>query len=165
MATRSIDNSEDIIDSRDVIARIEELASTHEALTHDVDMARDALDAYVSGAEGDVDEDTQTSLADALEEAQQALQEFTDGDEQEELSKLRALADQCEGYGDWAYGEALINDSYFERYAEQLAEDIGATGRDQKWPLNHIDWEAAAEELKQDYMSVEFDGTTFWMRS
>ena len=33
------------------------------------------------------------------------------------------------------------------------------------WPYSCIDWEQAAEELQQDYMSVEFDGVTYWMRA
>ena len=33
------------------------------------------------------------------------------------------------------------------------------------WPFNCIDWEKAAEELQQDYMSIDFDGVTYWMRS
>lgn len=64
----------------------------------------------------------------------------------------------------WTYGVTLIRDSYFEDYAQQMAEDIGAINRDATWPLNHIDWEAAAEALKGDYTSAEFDGVTYWAR-
>ena len=49
-------------------------------------------------------------------------------------------------------------------YARQLAEDIGAVNPDALWPYNYIDWEAAADDLKQDYASIEFDGVTYWMR-
>jgi|AACY02.16.fsa_nt_gi hypothetical protein len=111
----SISNYDDIIDSRDVLERIDDLEGT----------------------------------------------EFED--EQEELSALRELALECEGVSDWEHGTALIRDSYFVSYAEELAEDL--YDMNQGWPFCHIDWDAAAETLKQDYINVEFDGTTYWVRS
>lgn len=86
-------------------------------------------------------------------------------DEAEELAELRALAQECEGYAsDWHYGEALINDSHFVDYAREMAEDCGMINSDAAWPMRHIDWDAAADELKGDYMSIEFRGVTFWIR-
>jgi hypothetical protein len=48
----------------------------------------------------------------------------------------------------------MVLDSYFIEYAEQLADDIGAIGRD-----------AAADALKQDYTEVTFGGHTYWWRA
>lgn len=88
-----------------------------------------------------------------------------DDSEQAELEDLKALEAEAEGYSDdWKYGSTLIRDSYFERYAEELAEEVGDMPRDLKWPLNHIDWKAAAEELKQDYTEVTFGGVSYWVR-
>lgn len=116
-------NYDDIIDSRDVIAAIEELE----------DLSADA---------GNFSED-----------------------EQHELDALRALRDEAQGYmGDWQYGETLIRDSYFTEYAQQLAEDIGATNDSAEWPFTHIDWEGAARDLQMDYTAVDFDGVTYWGR-
>lgn len=89
----------------------------------------------------------------------------SESDEARELKALKALADQGEGCGDWSYGETLINDDYFETYARELADDLGLLEHCDKWPATCIDWEKAAEELQQDYTSIDFDGTTFWMRS
>ena len=116
-----LDNTEDVIDSREVIERITTLQETEE-LTED---------------------------------------------EQEELANLLKLAEQCEGYGDWRYGETLVRDSYFEEYAQELADDIGAIDLKAaySWPSSHIDWSAAAEALKQDYVSVDFNGVEYWMRA
>jgi RecJ-like exonuclease len=58
-----------------------------------------------------------------------------------------------------------IADYAFEEYAQQTAEDIGAISSDAQWPCNRIDWEAAANDLKQDYMSFNFEGTTYWVRA
>jgi hypothetical protein len=86
-------------------------------------------------------------------------------DERAELDALTALINEAEGYaGDWQYGATLIRDSYFVEYAEQLAEDIGAINREAAWPARHIDWEAAAGELRMDYADVDFDGVTYWVR-
>jgi NAD(P)-dependent dehydrogenase (short-subunit alcohol dehydrogenase family) len=49
--------------------------------------------------------------------------------------------------------------------AQQLAEDIGAISREDKWPLNCIDWAEAARELQVDYSSVTFGGVDYWIRS
>jgi hypothetical protein len=76
--------------------------------------------------------------------------------EQEMGGNLQASADN---------EPTMIAEQDFEAYAQELAEDIGAIDRNANWPLNHIDWEAAANELKQDYMSVEFDGETYLVRS
>lgn len=123
-----INLSADIIDSRDIIARIKDL------------------------------EAEQTDGAGLTE------------DEQEELTALRALAEEGEMYaGDWAHGEALIADHYFTAYAQELAEDIGAISPDATWPLNRIDWEAAADDLSVDYSTVSvtlFGSTyTFYVRN
>ena len=96
----------------------------------------------------------------------EALAEWDEGDEGQELRALKALAEEAEDYSpDWKYGEALIRDSYFREYAEQLAEDIGAVDRNASWPCNCIDWDEAARQLKQDYTSVDFDGVEYWVRS
>lgn len=112
----------DVMDSRDVIERIEEL------------------------------------------EAEKEAEDFPE-DDAEELAKLLKLRDEAEGSPDWEYGETLVADSYFKEYAEQLAEDIGAVNQDATWPNNFIDWDAAAEALKQDYMSVTFGETEYWIRA
>lgn len=148
MTTREVSNSDDLIDSRDVIARIEELEGERQALA-------DALDEI----EGDGYE-----TAAARDKATADLAEW-DADNGDELKALKSLAEQCEGYTDWEHGATLIRDSYFEDYAEGLAEDIhGSAIRNAEWPMSYIDWTAAAEALQQDYTSVDFDGVDYWVR-
>lgn len=119
-----ISNSQDIIDSREVIERIEWLAGMSK--THD---------------------------------------------ESVELDRLRAFALEGQSVEDWQYGATLIRESYFVEYAKQLADDIGLMGPDYwaldgtpQWPFTHIDWEAAAEDLKTDYSEYTFDGVTYYAR-
>lgn len=147
-ATDEITNSEEIIDSRDIIARIEHLESERQPLV-------DAID------EADENEIGSESLLDA----QEKLDEWDESDEGQELKALQSLAEEAEGYApDWNHGEALIHDSHFEDYAREMAEDIGAISGDEKWPCTCIDWEKAASELQQDYTAVEFSGVTYWIR-
>lgn len=65
---------------------------------------------------------------------------------------------------DWPYGATLIHEDYFTTYAQEMAEDIGAIDRDAGWPYQYIDWDRAADALKMDYMPVEFDGQTYYVR-
>lgn len=192
-----ISKFDNIIDSRDVIKRIEELEDYEATLASAEAEHEHALNAHNAAAEAvgelaaeldlaKVQHGYGSSEADRAEEQHElalerlaerqdeleaaktdldnARSELTE-DLQEELKLLRELAEQGEGYGDWAYGETLIHDSHFTAYAEQLAEDIGAVNPAAAWPLTHIDWEGAARDLKMDYTSIEFDGETFWMRS
>lgn len=152
---REISNSDDVIDSRDVIARIEELEARIEELA---DM--EAADDGASNGAPDADYDLGALWAKDREELEAERDEA-----KAELKALKALAEQASGYAaDWQYGEALIRDSYFKEYAQELAEDIGAIDRNATWPNTCIDWDQAARELQMDYTSVEFDGVTYWIR-
>jgi hypothetical protein len=86
-------------------------------------------------------------------------------EERAELDALSALIDQGESAAtDWEYGETLIRDSYFQEYAQELAEELDLINPNAAWPASCIDWEKAAWELRMDYTSVEFDGVTYWVR-
>ena len=91
--TGTIDNNDDLIDSCDVIARIEELESERADL--------------VSEAEDDTN--------------------------------------------------AAVDES------RELVSDIGDMPREIP-PYIEIDWEATAENIRADYMSVDFDGVTYYVR-
>lgn len=149
---REITNSDDVIDSREVIERIEELTAERDALV-------DAL------GEANADKGKRKAAAARRVKAKAALAAWDESEEGKELTALTKLANEAEGYAaDWKYGETLIRDSYFKEYAEQLAEDIGAINQDATWPNNCIDWERAAHELQMDYTSVDFDGVEYLIR-
>jgi len=143
--TDSISNSDDVIDSRDVIARIEELRDERDSLKTDrEEVTHDDPEGYNA--------------------AVQALQDW-ENDYGPELAALEALQTEAEGCApDWRYGAMLIRDSYFKNYAMELADDIGAIPRDLSWPATCIDWDQAAKELRMDYASVDFDGVDYWVR-
>ena len=162
--TRSIDNSQDIIDSRDVIRRLSELESDRESLTDAITEAQEEYDTAVKDGK---DDDTLADLKGTLEGAQEDLRAWDEDDsDSDEYRTLKALSEEGESAtSEWSRGETLIRDSYFETYAEELAGDIGAIDKNASWPVNCIDWKEAAEQLRQDYTNVDFDGETYWIRS
>ena len=82
-----------------------------------------------------------------------------------ELKALTELAKEAFDYTeDWSDGTTLIRDSYFKAHAQDLAEDIGAISPTDSWPINCIDWDRAARELKMDYTEVYFAGVSYWVR-
>jgi len=138
-----ISKYDDIIDSRDVIARIDELES-------------EIADLKEQLTELEVEDEDTTVECEEINDQMDALEE--------ELAPLKALAEEASSYSsDWRFGEMLISDGHFTKYAQQMAEDIGAVDPDAGWPLNCLDWDQAADELKQDYASVDFDGEEFWI--
>jgi hypothetical protein len=133
MHKTTIENTEDVIDSRDVIARLDELES-----------CRDDHETDPTGGH------------------------FSDEDAAE-LAALRALADEAEDSSDWIHGETLIRRSYFVDYIAELINDCYEMPKEMnsgQWPYRHmtIDYEAAANEAEQDYMSVDFDGVEYLIR-
>jgi len=149
----------DIFDSRDVIARIGDLESTvtqweadEDDLTLPCIVCREPYGDHVTEPDGDV----------AL-----IFCPTSDEDERRELEQLREFEKYASSeIPDWPYGETFIAESYFEEYAQQLAEDITSyDSRNETWPFTYIDWTAAAEALQQDYTEVELLGYTFWARA
>lgn len=156
---REINEYEDIIDSRDVIERINELTEEWDDLLNKLNDARTELeDATLERPDVKHDE-----LELAVMEADAELTAWK-ADNLTELESLRELASEGEGCEDWEYGAQLIRYSYFEEYAQQLAEDIGAIDSNASWPNNYIDWERAARELRMDYSAISFNGVTYYVR-
>lgn len=83
-----------------------------------------------------------------------------------ELAALREIVETIEGYSEEKLRDTVLyRDDYFPTYAEEFAENIGSINpAATAWPLMHIDWKAAAEDLQQDYTSVEIEGTDYWFR-
>lgn len=138
----TITNSDNTIDSRDIIERISELQGELESLQENVD-----------DAEGEDDVATaKEDLSDWQEE------------NQEELDNLKSLAEDAEDYcEDWEFGATLINESYFINYCQELVSDIGEMPREIPSYIV-IDWEATAENLMVDYTAVDFGDTTYYVR-
>lgn len=148
---RDISIGDNILDSRDVIKKYEELNDELEALMQAVE------DAYQTWDNNRED----LELLAALKDSVVNMQDWSDWDD---YKNWKEFCEQGESLSDWTYGETLILDDYFTRYAQELADDIGAV-RAEGWPNDCIDWEQATDQLKMDYTAIEIDGTTYWARS
>jgi predicted nuclease with TOPRIM domain len=136
---------DDILDSRDIEKRIDEL----EDLEVDFDEVRDNyIEAIKEGEELD---DLQQEFASAVR--------YFDSADRQELNELRDFRSELKGYCDWIHGEPLIHERHKQEHAKQLAEV-----KDTHWPLSHIDWEAATNELFDDYHDADIDGNTYYVR-
>ena len=85
---------------------------------------------------------------------------------EEELELLNSLKDEWGDDQSFEFGVFLIKDNCFEDYAREFAFDVGylTTDNEWQWPYSHINWSAAAEELKIDYQEIDFDGVTYYGR-
>lgn len=84
---------------------------------------------------------------------------------------LKAVATEIEHYGGASNGECLIREDYFTEYITDLVHQCydfpSKHFNMDKWPWSHMkmDWESCAEEAKQDYVEIDFDGVTYYLRS
>jgi hypothetical protein len=143
MQTTELDLAADIIDVRDIIARVEELENERD------DYMVPNRDGYMTMIGADWAADNAAEAA--------------------ELAQLHAIMDELKGYGgdeqwrgDW-YPVTLVDDAYFVDYARELVIDCGGLPRDvPEWI--EIDWRATARNIQTDYSSVEINGRTYWYR-
>jgi hypothetical protein len=112
------------------------------------------------------------NLAGEWQDALDELEEAHDDDETDAVLDARAdiekYTELCGALGIDANPEALrhcsatlISDADFEDYARDLAEDIGAIQSDSGWPVDYIDWKRAADALRSDYTTIEWDGDSY----
>lgn len=80
----------------------------------------------------------------------------------ERLEDLSLLAGEIPEFG---CGNTPIHEDDLAEYAEQFAWDALGLPSDGSWPMNHIDWKAAADDLRVDYSTVEWEGETYLVRS
>jgi|688.fasta_scaffold274708_2 chromosome segregation ATPase len=147
------------IDTRDLYERKEEL----ETLQRSLEIAKEELEGHQSKKPEDQKEleEWQEELED-LEYQLSSMQDDFGDDEKEELEELEELESAI---SDFKHGETMVKVDNFEEYARQLADDCGMVDHNASWPMNCIDWEKAASELEQDYQTVTYQGTDYFVRA
>lgn len=155
--------TEDILDSRDIQARFDELDEEKD----DLQDAITELDEELAGMDED-DEDYKSNketLEEELIDAEKELEEWI-ADNEEEYELLKEVVDRFGGYGDWDYGETLIHESYWTEYVKQLLEDTGDIPENLPWYIaDNIHWDGVAYDIATDYMSETINGYTYYMRA
>ena len=96
------------------------------------------------------------------EEKQTAQEELDswEGDNLEELEALQALKDEVP---EWDDGNTLVPEEDWIDYVEEMLKDYGYLPPEIPWYIE-IDWEKTAENIAQDYGTVDHLGTTYYYR-
>jgi len=158
------------IDTRDLYRRQCELQEELDTLETELqDMQEsldDAQDDYRECEEPDETDNALERIDDytaRIEDARKALSDWQE-EYQEELTELDDL--ETEIGREWTHGEILIPEGEFTAYAQNLAEETGAIPADAGWPIaGNIDWDQAADELKQDFSCCTYQGTDYLFHS
>jgi hypothetical protein len=105
-------------------------------------------------------------LQDRLEELECALDD-PDGLDEQEQAELEELTSLSEEISEWQDGATMIPEGDFKEYAMELATDTGAMTEEafSQWSFTCIDWDDAANDLATDYTTVEYQGTSYYVRS
>ncbi len=64
---------------------------------------------------------------------------------------------------EFEHGVTMIPEDDFENYVEELLKDAGYINRDIPWWIV-IDWKETADNVKQDYVEVEYSNETYLAR-
>lgn len=152
-------DSTSIFDSRDLIEYKEYLAD---------ELLSTANDTFEDADDFDTVEELQEFL-DNLEESEELAEyhEIGEFDEDiEEYTKIEDFCNELDGYGDFSHGESIISEEYFTEYCEELCKDCGYISNDlPSFIESNIDWDGVADDLRVDYMTVDYEGTTYLMRA
>ena len=138
---------QDCIDTRDLIEKIDELK-------------QQILDSFLETFEHYED---QTYDFDDILFEEEEIQNWKE-DWEDELKEIEEI-DKIENElgSEFDYGVTLVHEDYFEEYTEELLIDCGYISKDfPSWI--EIDWEATANNVKQDYTEVEYQGETYYGR-
>lgn len=149
-----------ILDTRDLAKRLEELQDERNTLVEAIDEAQEILD---NSEEGNEEVDGTVELSDLEKDVFDAKQDLIDwdNDNKEELDDLEWIESEI---SEWRYGATLIDESDFVEYCQELLEDIGELPRDMPSHIV-IDWEATADNLKAYYITVTYQGTYYLVRA
>lgn len=140
----SLESGSEYLDSRDLFARQEEIED-----------------------EFNLDYDQHAGPADFANHIRQLEGDDGTAEEYERLYDVNQDGEQTFGQAEWqAAGVQLVRDGgTFEAYAEQLARDVSGVDDINVWPFYHIDWEAAAASLQQDYTYFTYGDHGYWGRA
>ena len=87
-------------------------------------------------------------------------------EELDEIAEIDLVEYEVESYGGdgFEFGTTLIKEYDFEEYCEELVRDYGYLSDLPSFIDNHIDWSGIADDMRQDYSELEYQGTTYLYR-
>lgn len=137
------------LDTRDLQEQIDNLELEIAELNEDLE----DLDKDLTYCGSDLD---LLTVQDQIATYQEDLQDLRD-----ELQPLLDL--KAEGIPEWDDGATLIPADKWEEYVEDLVKDCGYVSNDVSWWIV-IDWSATADNVADDYSTVDYDGDTYYYR-
>ena len=85
-------------------------------------------------------------------------------DEEHELKMLKKIAEEAGNCNsDFPDCTMLFSAFYIEEYAEQLHGDTGVLDELPDEILRHINWDGVAEDMKESYAKIDFDGEIYYI--
>jgi len=156
----NIDNSQDVINSTDIIEAISDLENELDDKELEISDVEEEIGNLRDNEDISSDEtDEIMALEEDLFKLKKELQIIKD-----DLEELENLQDEFEGYcPDWKHGVSIIRETYIDTYLKEELEDCGYIPKDfPSWI--EIDWDATFENMKQDYTEGDYDGVTYYAR-
>ena len=84
-------------------------------------------------------------------------------EELKQIEEIDTIENEC---SEFSFGETLIDEDDFEEYCQEFIEDCGYISKDMPMIIsNNIDWTGIADDMKQDYSEIEYQGNTYLYRS
>ncbi len=118
----------------------------------------------LSGIQGRIDE-IDNDLQDHYVSMREEEYADTDHPEIDELvAEKKELADEAAELEDLDQDVEYIPEGYFQKYAEELAEELLPRDTLASWPCTCVDWKEAAEALQSDYTVLELYDETYYYR-
>lgn len=162
MTTNTIENfaGSDIIDVRDIIARVKELREELQ------DLIAAGTEAETNQAADSTEEHTDDHY-EAVDTAKKELADWKEENSDELQTLENLLSDLCgndfgdeQWEGDW-YPVTLIKEYYFEESMDEMVADCYDMPKNlPSFMTVTLDYDA----LKQDYTECEFEGDTYYYR-
>ena len=144
------------IDTRELQEELDDLENQREEIEEAIEDAKKALALIVLD-----DKEPHDEALKELEEAEDALQKWNDSSDADRRAELIRVKEEFTG--DWS-GETLISANGWVDYVEELVSEIGDMPRNIPSYIV-IDWDATADNVKEDYSEIEIDGETYYYRS
>lgn len=84
-------------------------------------------------------------------------------DELKQIEEIDNIENEC---SEFSFGETLIEEGDFEEYCEEFIEECGYINKDMPYLIrNNIDFKGIADDMRQDYSEVDYQGKTYLFRA
>lgn len=164
MITKALsDITDKIIDSRDIQTFMYDVESDIECIVDDGEVLELEIDNLLEAIEETEDEDLKIDGESDIEDLRSNLADLME-DKKELESLLDKLEDIRNEVSEFEDGATLIRDDIWVEYVQELCEDIGDIPSDLPDYIV-IDWDLTANNISQDYSTIEIDGDEYYFRN